>query len=117
MCHKIPRDDPTLPHLFQKNSVVQHHNQKMLTFFHTTLYVLEAIDQKDIPLDMNEYQNEKTSLPTTILLKLGILVELIAGNLDTEDGLGNDADRIFQLYTTNKKDIVWVQFKIGRSRR
>ena len=40
-------------------------------------------------------------------MKPGILVELIASNLDTQDGLVNGVDGTFQLHTDNNEDILW----------
>ena len=82
----------------------------MLDFLPTKLYVFQALDKIDSHIDTVQYQVQKTSLPTILQLKLGILVELIANNLDMQDGLVNDADGVFQLHTTHDEDILWIQF-------
>lgn len=109
-CYKPRPNNPTLPHLFQRNSTVDEHNKSILDYLPMTLYVLEAIDHTDTTIDITPYHVEKTTLPTTIFVKQGILIELIAGNLDTQDGLVNGADGIFQLHTTQHHDIVWIEF-------
>ena len=67
----------------------------MLEYVPTTMHMLEAIDHKDITIEKSGYQIKRTTLPAKILVKQGILVELIAGNLDIEDGLVNGTNRIF----------------------
>ena len=50
------------------------------------------------------------NLPSTILLKKNMLIELIGGNYAVEDGLVNGVEGVFRFYTTRKIDIVWVEF-------
>jgi hypothetical protein len=119
-CHKTPPNDPRLPYLFQRNLVVDEHNKKMLDYFPTQLYIFEAIDSKDMPTDPNHFQVERSSLPSIIYVKPGILIELIAGNLDVHDGLVNGADGIFQLHLPESPNIAWIQFNdptIGKLQR
>jgi hypothetical protein len=119
-CYKTAPNDPKLPYLFHRNSAVDEHNKRMLDFLPTKLYVFEAIDEINSQIENFHHQVEKSTLSTMIYLKPGILVELIAGNLDTQDGLVNGADGIFQMHTTHNEDIIWIQFNdptIGTSRR
>ena len=118
-CLKTPPTNPRLPYLFQTNSAVEQHNKRMLDYLPTKLHVFEAIDKKDTPIDNISYQVDKSSLPNMIYLKEGSLVELIVRNLDTQDGLVNGVDGIFQLHTFNEQDLLWIHFTdpaIGRLR-
>ena len=67
----------------------------MLEYLRGKVHTLEAIDKNDVSIDTSHYLTDKTSLPSKILVKPRILVELIAGNLDTQDGLVNGADGTF----------------------
>ena len=92
----------------------------MSKFLPCQLYIFEAIDHGGFQIDNNQYQVDKSLLPTIIYLKLEILVELIASNLDTHDGLVNGADGIFQMHTTEQENIIWIQFndsQVGTSHR
>ena len=48
--------------------------------------------------------------PSAIVLKQGMLVEIIRGNFSTDDGLVNGAEGIFRECTNYKLDIVWIEF-------
>ncbi len=39
-----------------------------------------------------------------------MLIELIGGNYAIDDGLVNDTDGIFRLYTGGIPDVVWIEF-------
>ena len=49
-------------------------------------------------------------LPSTIVLKQNMLVELIAGNYVILDGLVNGVNDIFRFYTKGEHDIVQIEF-------
>ena len=57
-------------------------------------------------------------LPPRLVLKLNMLVEICAGNYDSQDGIFNGVDRIIKSYTkTSKLDTIWIKFhdpKIGQ---
>ena len=84
-CLKPTHTNPRFPYLFQTNAYVEEHNKRMLDYLPTKLCVFEAIDKKDTLVDSLNFQVDKSSLPNTIYLKEGALVEIIAGNLDTQD--------------------------------
>ena len=44
-------------------------------------------------------------MPTRILVKQNMLVELYASNYNIEDGLVNGVDGIFKVYTRKNKDV------------
>jgi len=61
-------------------------------------------------------------LPSKILVKQNVLVELYVGNYNIEDGLVNGADGAFRLYTNSTEgiDVVWIEFldlDIGKLQR
>lgn len=82
----------------------------MLSLVSAEPCVLKSIDKCGDNLEETFYGNEKQLLPDTIVLKQGILVELIVGNFATHDGLVNGADGVFMQYTPGKEDIVWIEF-------
>ena len=92
----------------------------MLDLFPSTIDMLEVVDEEESHAENFHPQVQKSSFPTILYLKKGILVELIGANLDTQDGLVNGVDGVFQLHTKNDKDILWIEFNdttIGISRR
>ena len=97
-CYRPPPNNPEFSYSFQRNSVVDEHNRKMLNYLPTQLYIFEEIDRKDMLIDLDHFQVERSSLPSIIYVKPRILIELIVGNLDVHDGLVNGVDSIFQLY-------------------
>lgn len=91
----------------------------MLDLLPTKLYGFKAIN-KDTLVDNIDFQVDKSSLPNMIYQKDWALADLITRKLDTQDGLVNSANGIFQMHTSNKEDILWNHFRdltIGRSRR
>jgi len=52
----------------------------------------------------------KISLPSTIIIKQNMLVELYAGNYNTNNGLVNGVEGVFKTYTSNNNGftIVWI---------
>ena len=52
-------------------------------------------------------------LPFAIVLKQNILVELVGGKFDIDDGLVNGAEDIFIDFTSNGIDIVWIEFSLA----
>ena len=117
-CHRLPPNYPRISYLFQRNLVVDKHNKKMLDYLLAQLYIFEAIDRKDTPIEPYHFQVERSSLPSIIYVKPGILIELIARNLDVHDGLVNEVDGIFQLHLRESPNVAWIQFNdpnIGKS--
>ena len=49
-------------------------------------------------MDKSSYKNDEVDLPNEIVLKQDMLVELIGGNVATDDGLVNGAEGIFKQY-------------------
>ena len=82
----------------------------MLDLFPSTIDMLEVIDEAESHAENFDTQVQKSSLPAILYLEKGILVELIGVNLDTQDGLVNGVDGVFQLHTTNDEDILWIEF-------
>lgn len=72
--------------------------------------ILKAIDICADILDDDTTYNDNTLLLDTIVLKKGILVELIGGNYSIEDGLVNGSDGLFMHFTSRDIDIVWIDF-------
>ena len=91
-CYRPPPNDPEFSYLFQKHSAVDEHNRKMLIYLPTQLYIFKEIDRKDMLIDLDHFQVERSSLPSIIYVKPRILIKLIVGNLDVHDGLVNRAD-------------------------
>ena len=86
-CFRPPPLDPQFPYVFYRNKDVQSHNTKMLSLTHGEQIVLNAKDEHET-MGTNFYAYEKTIvLPSTILMKKNMLVELYAGNYNTQDGL------------------------------
>ena len=121
-CYRPAPIDPLFPYIYYKNKDVHKHNDKMLSLVKEKLLVIEAIDE------LESYQEpmltyEKTiTLPTRILVKQNMLVELYAGNYNIEDGLVNGVDGIFKAYTRKNKDVdvMWIEFTdtiIGQAQR
>ena len=94
----------------------------MLSQVDEELIILQAIDEV-----ANNQENfpayEKTvTLPSKILVKRNILVELYAGNYNIEDGLVNGADGAIRSYSYGKKemDVIWIEFvdpNVGKMQR
>ena len=119
-CYRQPPNDPSFPYLFFINKDVDEHNIKMLSLINTNPYILKAIDNTVDILDHNANNDEKQLLPETILLKKGILVELIGGNFSIQDGLINGSDGVFMHYTLGDPNIIWIDFRnssIGKCQR
>ena len=121
-CCRRPPLDPLFPYIFYTNKDVKNHNEQMLTQADGELICLEAIDQQECSNKNFMCYEKYISLPSQILLKSNMLIELFAGNYNIEDGLVNGADGIFRTYTRNKNelDIIWIEFvdpSIGTSQR
>ncbi|XP_059070801.1 uncharacterized protein LOC131860407 [Cryptomeria japonica] len=110
-CLKQPPVDPTLPHLFYRKVDVHNHNNKMLTKLPGETIVLNALDEQETNIDTIRLYDHTTTLPSEIHVKPNILVEIYAGNYNTQDGLVNGSDGIFKIYTKhNHIDIIWIDF-------
>ena len=94
-CYWTPPADMKFLYLFDRNSVIANHKKRMLDLLPTKLYVFQALDEIDSHIDNVQYQVQKISLLVVLYLKLRILVELIANNLDMQDGLVNGVDGVF----------------------
>lgn len=110
-CLKEPLVDPTLPHLFYRKADVDKHNNKMLTKLPGDTIVLHALDEQETNTNTIRLYDHTTTLPPQIHVKPNILVEIYAGNYNTQDGLVNGYDGIFKIYTKhNDIDIIWIHF-------
>lgn len=119
-CYRSAPDDPTFPYLFHQNMHVQQHNQKMLLLVKSDPFTINSFDRTTHSLETNNYNIKKMCLPTRIVLKQNMLVELIGASYAINDGLVNGADGIFRLYTSGTPDIIWIEFTdttIGSNQR
>jgi hypothetical protein len=108
-CHRPPPLDPLFPYIFYRNKDVHNHNAKMLSLVDGGQITLSAIDEHGSIAKCFAFQKTR-SLPSTIIVKRNMLVELYAGNYNTDDGLVNGVEVIFKRYTNtnNGLDIVWI---------
>ncbi|XP_059077054.1 uncharacterized protein LOC131876217 [Cryptomeria japonica] len=120
-CFCPPPIDPTFPFLFYRRKDVDIHNNNMLSIIPGELIVLNAIDEQEENNNAICLYNHTTALPTQINLKPNILVEIFAGNYNTQDSLVNGSDGIFKAYTKHQDfDIIWIKFndsKIGQQQK
>ena len=111
-------NDPTFPYLFYKNKDVASHNNNMLLAMPGNEIVIDAIDEDEENHSNVSYHSHMAVLPPRLVLKLNMLVEICAGNYDSQDGLVNGANGIIKSYTkTCKIDTTWIKFhdpKIGQ---
>lgn len=98
-CLQPAPDDPSFPYLFYRNKDVVAHNNKMLSIVPGNEIVINAIDDEEENHGNTTSHLNTASLPSQILLKLNMLVEIYAGNYDSQDGLVNGADGILKAYT------------------
>ena len=61
--------------------------------------VIDAIDEDEENHRNVPYQSHMAILAPWLVLKLNILVEICAGNYDSQDGIVNGDDRIIKSYT------------------
>ena len=111
-CYRIPPLGLVFPYIFYRNKDVHIHNAKMLSLTKGEQIMLVAIDNYEI-LGLSYFAFDKAiSLPSTITVKQNMLVELYAGNYNTNDGLVNGVEGIFKSYSSNnnRPDIVWIEF-------
>lgn len=120
-CYRIPPSSPVFPYIFYRNKDVHIHNAKMLSLTKGEQIMLVAIDNYELPGSSYFAFDKTISLPSTITVKQNMLVELYAGNYNTNDGLVNGAEGIFKSYSSNNNrlDIVWIDFqtqKLGNNK-
>jgi hypothetical protein len=101
---------------------VKKHNDQMLSIVNEELVILDVIDEHEIYRDTMVTYEKAIALPTRILLKRNMLVELYDRNYNIEDRLVNGVDGIFKEYTKQDKDVdvVWIEFAdttIGKSQK
>jgi hypothetical protein len=73
--------------------------------------LINAIDEEEENHDNVPYHQHTTTLPSQLVIKLNMLVEIYACNYDSQDGLVNGADGIVKAYTkTYKFDVLWIKF-------
>ena len=121
-CYRSPPLDPLFPYLFYKNKDVQRHNEQMLSQVDEELIILQAIDGVENNQENFPAYEKTTTLPSKILVKRNILVELYARNYNIEDGLVNGADGAMRSYSYGKKemDVIWIEFvdpAVGKMQR
>jgi len=79
--------------------------------------VINAIDREEENHGNAPYHLCTTTLPSQLVIKLNISVEIYVGNYDLKNGLINDADGIIKSYNkTYKVDVLWINLydpKIG----
>ena len=86
-CNRQAPNDPMFPYLFFRNKGIDEH--KMISLINIDPCILEAIDNHVDILDHNANNDEKHLLAEIILLKKGILVDLIGENFSIQDVLIN----------------------------
>ena len=94
----------------------------MLSQVDEELITLEAIDELEDSEENFATYDKTVILPSRILVKRNILVELFAGNYNIEDGLVNGVDGAFMCYSKRNKqcDVVWIDFgdeNVGKFQR
>ena len=108
--YKSSPNDPKFPYLFHCNIDIEQHNQNILSLLPSVPIVLNSIDNKIDELDIENHANKHMHMPSTIVLKQEMLIELIGGKFSIYDRLMDSANEIFKLHTTIEKDILWVEF-------
>lgn len=118
-CLRSPPVDPTFPFLFYKRKDVDTHNQKILSTLPGELLIINAVDEHDNTVPIEQLYKHSANLANQIMLKEDILIEIYGGNYDIKDSLINGSDGQFKSYTqTSDVDVIWVEFNnqhIGRS--
>jgi hypothetical protein len=108
---RLVPNDPTFPYLFYKNKDVAMHNKKMLMLMPGKEIIINAIDENEENNGNFPTHQHTAILPSHLLIKLNMLVEMYACNYDAADGLVNGADGIVKAYThTDKVDVLWIKF-------
>jgi hypothetical protein len=75
----------------------------MLSPVNRELVILDAIDENETYQDTMISYGKIIELPTIILIKKNMLVELYTGRYNIDDSLVNDIGGIFKIYTKEKK--------------
>jgi exonuclease III len=110
-CMRPAPNDPTFPYLFYKNKDVALHNKHMLSLMPGNELLINAIDEEEENHGNVPYHQHTTTLPSQLVIKLNMLVEIYACNYDSQDGLVNGADGIVKAYTKKDKlDVLWIKF-------
>lgn len=65
--------------------------------------VINAVDNLEQNHGNVNFHFHTTTLPSQIVLKLYIVIEIYVGNYDSQDGLANGADGIMKEYTKTKE--------------
>jgi len=87
------------PIYLKKNKDVAMHNKKMLTLMPGNEILINAIDETEENNDNFPRHQHTANLPSQLVIKLNMLVEMYAYNYDAPDGLVNGADGIVKSYT------------------
>jgi len=104
-------NDPTFPYLFYKNKDVAMHNMRMLMLMPGNEILINAVDENEENNDNFPTHQHTTILPSQLVIKLNMLVEMYACNYDAPDGLVNGADGIVKSYThIDQVDVLWIKF-------
>jgi hypothetical protein len=75
----------------------------MLSPVNRELVILDAIDENETYQDTMISYGKIIELPTIILIKKNMLVELYTGRYNIDGSLVNDIGGIFKIYTKEKK--------------
>jgi exonuclease III len=110
-CMRPAPNDPTFPYLFYKNKDVALHNKHMLSIMPGNELLINAIDEEEENHGNVPHHQHTSTLPSQLVIKLNMLVEIYACNYDSQDGLVNGADGIVKAYTKKDKvDVLWIKF-------
>lgn len=83
-CYRPTPIDPLFPYLYYRNKDVHKHNYKMLSLVNEELLVIEAIGELESDQPTMLTYEKTISLPTRILVKQNMLVELYASNYNID---------------------------------
>jgi len=97
-------------HLPRLHNVAMH-NKKMLMLMPGNEILINAINENEENNGNFPTHQHTSILPSQLVIKLNILVEMYACNYDAPDGLVNGADGIVKSYThIDKVDVPWIKF-------
>jgi hypothetical protein len=102
-CMRPAPNDPTFPYLFYKNKDVALHNKHMLSIMPGNELLINAIDEEEEYHGNVPHHQHTSTLPSQLVIKLNMLVEIYACNYDSQDGLVNGADGIVKAYIQKRQ--------------
>ncbi|XP_059067532.1 ATP-dependent DNA helicase PIF1-like [Cryptomeria japonica] len=81
-CLRTPPVDPMFPFLFYKRKDVDAHNQNILSTLPGELLIINAIDEHNNTVPIEQLYKHSANLANQIILKEDILIEIYGGNYD-----------------------------------